>query len=436
MNLDAIKVAFLVLLLITAILFLLRSKAPVINFGDIGTILLDFLLVPAAMLTAVTFFIIITGTDPMQLILNAASLLTGRVNVNFVDAIPPHLQESLEVVSVERQDTDGDEFNEWVVLYAFDLQTGNNPIKAAIYDTDRGNPPVIFPYQLRPPDRDYVSENSRNVDLSFAQIVEEINGPNDQNLEEILISDSNNLSIFEFKENSELWQPPSDSPPRYQVIGHFRGDGGVNFDAESKRVTVIDRNGFERSQLSIRSIYALNGDTYYDTTNMITLTEQLAAPVISTIDFYKSPPQDILNTSFPEKIVLAFYAASCSGTDQTLCRNQDLIEWDPANFLTGDAAAEYTNRRWGYFGLPAATVQSMSVSVLRYFPVRETETSEAQVTGPQPQRNVVVIEFVANKQPFIETISYEMALVQGEWKILRRVDNQEPLGTPVEISSQ
>jgi hypothetical protein len=339
--------------------------------------------------------------------------------VNFVDAIPPHLEEQLEVVTVNRQDTDGDDFKEWVVFYAFDLQEGNNPIKAAIYDSDRGDPPVIFPYQLRPPDRDYVSENSRGVTLDFAPITDDNNGPDGQNLDEILIADRTNLSIFRFRENSEVWDFPRDSPPRYEVIGHFRGNGGVNFNPETLNVSVVDRNGFERSQLSIRSIYTLNSttNTYWD--NFV--SETLAAPIVSTIDFYQTPPTDILGTEFPEKIVLAFYAASCNSTDSTLCRNTELIDWDPTSFLAEDAAAEYANRNWAYFGLPDRNIQSISVSLLQYYPRIEVESSQRLVTGPQPQLNVVDIAFIANGSP-IETARFAMRLVDGQWKIARRVE--------------
>ncbi len=183
-----LRILFLFLLFVTAIIFVLR-KGSALTPTDLKEIVLDFLLVPAALGTFATFFFILTRTDPLPLLREASYQLSFQQNVSFTQAIPENLTKSLNVVSVARHDTDGDEFNEWVVFYQFDLQPGNSPIKGVIYDNDRGNPPVIFPYELRAPGRDYLSEHAGAINLSFAKITEDRNGPlpDRKDLDEILV---------------------------------------------------------------------------------------------------------------------------------------------------------------------------------------------------------------------------------------------------------
>ena len=413
-----LRLLFLVLLFLTIIVFTIR-KGPTLQFEDIKTIVLDFLLVPLAVGMVIVFTLIITRTDPMRLILQISAQISGRFNVSFVDAIPPDLKDSLEVISVSRHDTDADDFSEWVVFYQFDLQSGSSPIQGVIYDNDRGNPPVIFPYQLRVPDRDYLSEGS--ISLEFAQIPTEA----EDSPQEILVNGSKELSIFRFDEtnNTEPWQPPRDDPPRYKNIGFFRGTEGVRFNAG--RVTVRNRDEFERSQLVRRSIYEYQADTesYFDST----LTS-LAPPVMETIDFFADPPNDIFDTSFPEKTVLAFYASTCGDTDDSLCRNAN-ADWDSRDFLAPDdnpsrdsALREFNNRNAGYFGLTSLdSSQNIVVKVLRYYPQVERLTAQPLYTGAEPQGNCVEIQLGNPLVGQPDTLAFRMRFVDGEWKIERQI---------------
>jgi hypothetical protein len=313
---------------------------------------------------------------------------------------------------------------------------------------------VLFPYQLRAPNRDYLAEDAFSTTFSFGEVTQDQNGPAGEDLPEILVSDRNQLSIFRFEQNSELWDFPRDDPPRYNPIGFFRGNIGATaaganraaiFDPDTKQVTVLDRSGFERSQLVVRSIYALNPVTnsYWD--NLETLgSEQpanpvLAAPTLSTVDFFAGPPDDILKTTYPEKIVLAFYTSTCGDVDSSLCLNE--VEWTPESFLAGDALREYNNGNPGYFGLPALdSLQNLAVSKLRYYPRLETdpdllETGSGRdvVTGEEPRLNIVDVDLVFDNR--IETLRYEMGQVEGHWKIIQRVGRLDPfvLEAPVEI---
>jgi hypothetical protein len=167
----------------------------------------------------------------------------------------------------------------------------------------------------------------------------------------------------------------------------------------------------------------------------------LAAPIVSTVDFFQGPPTDILNTQYPEKIVLAFYTAQCGDVDDTLCLNE--VDWDPAAFLAADALQEYNNNNAEYFGLPfLGNVPNISVNVLRYYPRLETDadlrvTGQGRdvVTGEEPRFNIVDIGLVVGGS--VRAIRYEMGVVDGLWKIVRRVGELDPvaLQAPVEINA-
>lgn len=442
MALD-LRIVFLALLLATAILHLLRF-GPVFGPGDLKNMFLDFLYIPTVVGTALVFGFLITRTDPMPLIRESGYQVGLQQLVNFENAIPERLQDSINVQSVIRYDTDGDGTREWVVFYRYDLQNGLSPIKGVIYDSDRGNPPVVFPYQLQVPSRDYLSDHPSTLDFTTAAIVSDQNGANNTDVNEILISDDSTMSMFRFVQNSEPWDFPRDAPARYQAIGFFRGSGGVSFDAQTKNVTVIDRDGYERSQLAVRSIYQLqSNNTYWDTFDPLVLSAELAAPIISTVDFFEHPPADIYNTPFPEKIVLGFYAATCGSQDNTLCLNRDTTSsWNYQDFLAGDALNEAQRNNPGYFGLPNFSVANLSVTNVSYFPSLETDPDllvtgggRDVVTGEQGQLNLVDITFSANG--LVDTLRYQMQLVNGQWKIVRRlpIEAPSPVETPLSESN-
>lgn len=440
-----LRIVFLALLLATAVLHLLRF-GPVFKSGDLRNMFLDFLYIPTIITTVLVFGFLITRTDPMPLIRETGYQVGLQQLVNFENAIPDRLQDSINVQSVIRQDTDGDGAREWVVFYRYDLQNGLSPIKGVIYDSDRGNPPVVFPYQLQVPSRDYLSDQPTSLDFTTAAIVPDQNGENNTDVNEILISDNKTLSIFRFVQNSEPWDFPRDAPSRYQPIGFFRGTGGVSFNDQTKNVTVIDRDGFERSQLAVRSIYQLQpNNTYWATFDPLVLSAELAAPIISTVDFFEHPPTDIYNSPYPEKIVLGFYAATCGTEDNTLCLNRDTTSgWNYQDFLAADALSEAQRNNAGYFGLPGFSTSNLSVSNVSYFPSLETDPDllvtgggRDVVTGEQGQLNLVDITFSVNGR--LDTLRYQMDLVNGQWKIVRRVQieppsPEEPVGPTAVIS--
>jgi hypothetical protein len=367
-----LRILFILSLAATIFLFIIYEILTGREFPpSILQLIVGFLLVLAMTGTVLTFYFLLTRQDPMPMLRNLSYQLSLQQLVSFEHAIPKHLEESLATKDIMRLDTDGDDYNEWVVSYQFDLYNGKNPVKVMIYDNDRGNPPVIFPYALVPPARDYLGEGEAAVQLE--NVTSDENGPQGEDLDEILTKGDNELGIFRFRQNSEIWDFPRDAPPRYQPIGFFRGSGGVRFDSNTKQVTVLDRDGFERSQLVRRSIYTINPatNTYWDQFYGPTeLDRKLAAPVVSTIDFLGEPPKDILETAYPEKIVLAFYASTCGSQGEALCRNQG-AGWEPEQFLdpVAEAYQELRNDNPAYFGLDSFSgTPDISVSFLRYYP--------------------------------------------------------------------
>jgi hypothetical protein len=363
-------------------------------------------------LTLVALLVIaITGFDPMPLIRGGAVFATQHQVVDLFKVFPP----GYRVEEVSYQDTDGDGQNEWVVFYQFDLVDGRSPYGGVVYDDDRGQPPALFPYRLLPPDRDYLSQGK--VKLSRADVVTlgEI-----KPVKELLVygeTDKLNteLGIFRNIPNTLPWEPPTDDPRRYQVIGFFRGDAGVTYDDTTKTVTVLNRAGYDRSQLAVQTVYALNEKrgTYMSPTD----PDVLGAPASTQVVFAYGMPDDILNTPYPEKIVLAFYT--------TLGERPPKVA--PRDLLTGQALIEYERNNLGYFGLQNGTkdnVSDVQLKLLSYVPAVEEFDASATILGAEPRAIVVEVDLegkVGQAQvSTAEPIRWVLTLVDGDWKIDRR----------------
>lgn len=414
-----LRIVFLVLLVASVALIYFRSGTR-FDLAILPMAILDTLLVPALLGTLVVFFLLMLKVEPEPLYLQAISWLSRHTTVSFIEAIPAELHNSMEVASVKRQNTDDDEFQEWLVFYRSELQPGVNPIQPVIYDNDRGNPPIIYPYPLVIPGHNMLGGAS----LGLAEVTQDKNGLNGADLQELLVTNGAQLAIFRFDQNSKPWDMPLNNPPRYRPLGYFEGTGGVSFSGGSKNVEVIDHNRFDRSQLGWRSVYALNSargiqpsatepDSYWQPQALGDEELRLAEPIMSTVDFLTSPPPDIFNTEFPEKIVLAFYASTCSQTDNTLCRSKD-EDWSSVDFLAqdGDAVRNFRSSGGGnsYFGLDSLNAtQNLQVKNVQYFPNLES-----------PAGSCVAIEFQLNNSAR-EPLAYKVGQVAGQWKIEARL---------------
>ena len=350
--------------------------------------------------------------------------------VNFFTIFPSQDK----VVQVDYVDTDADGKEEWVVFYQFDLADESSPKRSpyagTVYDYDRGDPPVVFPYQLVPPDRNYLSEGVVRLDLKDIVTVGETQQEPEllvygqiPSVEEAGGTTDTDLNIFRHIPNSFDWELPRDAPRRYRVIGAFRGDGGVSIDLSTKKVTVINREDYDRSEISVQTVYALdeNRGTYMSAADPL----QLGAPISSEVTFAYGMPPDVSNTPYPEKLVLGFY--------------EMLTEKEPTvpsrDFLTGEALIQYDNNNLDYFGfgeVPGtwSDVESVTVTWLGYAP--DTEQIDPTVTymGLEPGLQTASVAFVARvsntNTGTPEPIWWITKVINGKWKIDRRFEPPPP----------
>jgi hypothetical protein len=369
--------------------------------------------------------------DIRPYLLDLGVWLTGNRVVNFV-TIFPSPQNRVEQIKYE--DTDGDGEKEWVVFYQFDLtdesNPGRSPYAGAVYDYDRGDPPVVFPYQLVPPDRDYLSEGVVRLELEDIVTVGET-----QQEPELLIygqipskeeaggNTDTDLNIFRQIPNSFAWELPRDEPRRYQVIGAFRGDGGVSIDSSTKNVTVINREDYDRSEIAVQTVYALdeNRGTYMSAAN----PQELGAPISSEVAFTYGMPPEVLETPFPEKLVLGFY-------DMLPEKNPAV---PPRDFLTGEALIKYDENNLEYFGFGEVTgtwsdVESVTVTWLGYAPDTEQIDPTVAYMGTEPGLQTGSVAFIARvsntNTGTPEPIGWITKVINGRWKIDRRFEPPPP----------
>ena len=295
------------------------------------------------------------------------------------------LPETKRPQEVQLLDTDGDGKDEWIVFYKFDLveeATGRkfSPIGAAVYNDDHGDPPVVFPYELHPPDRVYLGEQN-----CVAEVGDLIPTNKGQELlvscfaEEGLVVD---LSVFDWydRDEDDLSKNPDEEQQGYECRGFFHGSGGITL-AESK-VTVKERTE-ERSQLSRKSVYNVREGSYFQPGG-----RELWPPVETGIEFAFGVPEDVAQSPYPEKVVLAFYLAL--GQNNPLAQTY-LSEASGLKNVVGSSD----------FGTAASGDQIQKVLVKRmiYTPNREREErhetvfitiSVASVTssGEDPPRDV------------------------------------------------
>ena len=216
------------------------------------------------------------------------------------------LPETKRPQNVQLLDADGDGKDEWIVFYKFDLVedvTGRkfSPIGAAVYNDDHGDPPVVFPYELHPPDRVYLGE--QNAVAEVRDLITTNEGPEllvNNFAEEGLVVD---LGVFHWNDDDkdDLSKNPSEERQGYECLGFFHGSGGITFDGS--RVTVKERTE-ERSQLSIKRIYDVRDRSYFQPGG-----RELWSPVEKSVEFTFGVPEDVAQSPYPEKIVLAFYLA-------------------------------------------------------------------------------------------------------------------------------
>lgn len=367
------------------------------------------------------------GVNLEPYVVESARLLGGGKLIDFEEAFAASPNANIRVCEIQRVDTDGDSFKEWLVFYQFDIVgdrtwkkpcPDQSPRAAAIYDNDRGSPAILFPYLLSPPDSDYLGETGVRVEQHEA--IANFGAATDAPIKELFFfgyGSTQRLTVFKFQQNTPDWENPTNAVPRYQLIGSFAGTGGITYNESSRQVTVLDRGPFERSQLAIKNVYQLegpdNGKSFFQANSL-----NLNAPIKSTIDFGTRPPQDIYSSPFPEKILLAFYQAVDPDRERG---------WEPAGFLASDseAAKKLAAGDYGYFGFPGQNpVSKLAVTQLDYFPQEEQVSATQTLAGPQAVTAQVQINVsmpLDNETYTTGPIRFDLVFTSGQWKISKRV---------------
>jgi hypothetical protein len=324
-------------------------------------------------------------------------LLTACVNTSsekppeLVVNIPTDLLPDRAGVQIQRVDTDSDGKLEWLAFYRFDQVGESGPVAALIYDVaaNSGQLPVLYPYKLRTPNQSYLAQVVPK--WAMMEIMPESGGPARK---ELVLSTDNDLAIFQA--NGNVINQPSDDPPLYRCIGFFGSDGGVVLDAESHQVAVTSRAGYERSQLVTRYYYAPQADGYF-----VTGTTTLVSPFGSAVDFPEGVPPAILDTPYPEKIVLAFYK-----TFGKADAKPTLLE-----YLTTQAGNELMAGRLRYGSpFPLDQVNYAVVKELGYFPTQDD--SQATVVTVK-----VVFASKAGQKSSLTEIRWSLLRQENRWKI-------------------
>jgi hypothetical protein len=317
-----------------------------------------------------------------------------------VVSLPRDLLTGRSIVNVQRLDTDSDGVREWLAFYRFDQIGEQGPVAALIYDVvfDPGAQlPILYPFKLRTPNQSYLAQAEPG-----ALMLELLPGRAVAGSKELVFLTPNELVVFQLSRDPS--GPPSDSPALYRCAGFFRSAEGVDFNPESREVTVSSRSGYERSQLVVKFIYLPSGDSYF-----VPGTTDLLAPVDSAIDFPAGIPDDILNTPYPEKIVLAFF--------KTL--GQSGATPSPADFLTDRAALELAANTLR-LGSPYAynQITSAVVKEISYYPTQD-DTQATQVLVKVVYHTTVNGQDMASP---VVPLSWSLVRSQGRW----RMDQPQP----------
>ena len=282
--------------------------------------------------------------------------LTAKTEIDLKSILPP----SLQAIDVQRLDPVTGIESQWLVLYKYDVTTLFSPIAGVVYRADRGGanqPPAIFPYPLRLPDRDFLGTGSVTVtprDVLSAQPGVELVAEN-RNSDGFVTE----VAIFRWHDPfaDEVWRAHNLEERYYECMGFFRTNGQVIVGLD--QVTVEDLVG-DRSQLARFHTYKPDENGSYLPDGVT-----LKSAASSHIDFAFGLSGTVLDSPYPEKIVLAFY--------KTLGGPTEHLE----AYLSEDAQKLLSSGLQGYgCDWAPSKVSRASVHEITYFPGIESQAKE------------------------------------------------------------
>jgi len=393
-------VELLILIVVFFVLLILTFRAP--DAPKLGRLLFFLGLMGVAGFLGFMFAVKVLDYNPNPDKVRLAHLLTENKLIDLAKIAPG----IFDLDYVVRLDTDGDlegESNkndenqearqEWIALYQYDVVNTSSaarqgPFGAAIYDYDHCRPPAIQSYQLVPVSYDYLAEDAirfvkkdpKTGDLWVENIIKyrELQPPrNEEALDrpELIIFGRSrgvrtDLNIFRKVgveptcSEDKPWETPdtgqcSPNPISYKNIGSFRGSYSVGLKGST--VTVVDRGGFERSQLTIRRQYEPGENGSYFKPG----TQVLYDPVEHSLGFGPGQPDEVSQVYYPEKAVLAFYL--------NLAKDEQQLE-KSGSYLSETAQDRYVMKT-DTFGLRSAATSYDRILVweIRYQPDVEAE---------------------------------------------------------------
>lgn len=291
-----------------------------------------------------------------DLVVNRARDLVVRDEiVDLKDILP----DTLQAVHVQRLTPGDSAEQEWLVLYRYDLTDRFSPIAGVVYRAGRGGinqPPIIFPYPLRLPDRDYLGAGA--VLVRQADVIKVWPG------QELVVENRNadgvvtEASIFRWHDShpTETWRDPEDER-YYECMGFFRTDGGVEVREDE---VVVKRLVGDRSQLARYFNYRPDERGSYLNVD--------GQPRSVWIDFAFGQSGQVLDSPYPEKIVLAFYKALGNPTA------------DLKSFFSTDGELLLNAGLPGYgCTWPPDQVGGVTILEISYFPEMESQVVDQEV---------------------------------------------------------
>lgn len=351
--------------------------------------------------------------------LSACELKETTKDLDFQFALPS----TWSVVNVARLDTDGDSENEWVLLYTFDDPQDPNfgPVRCAVYDVAHREPrlPIIYPYHLQAPGWTYLGEGAQRTSVRLANVITTIPGPTDTNptfKEEVILESKsgedfvNRISIFRWRDNvppelrkrtdpNEVLILPNEPPASgewYQCVGMFEASLQVKLGTD--RVEVWDRVN-DRSQLAKISTYQPESGS---STGYLNDVYQLIDPTSVCLDFAFGMPENVEQSPYPEKVVMAFQKSFAVNREYAL------------NLLTSKAKEVLTSMDPAWLHDPCATEVSYGPhseleSEVQSFAVGEESPIRAQV-GTQ-------LIYPSGQQKRQAELTWRLVRIDNAWKI-------------------
>lgn len=331
-----------------------KSFSPTEYFGIIlgmtRTLLVAWFVFNLVLVLGTWLVVRLTRYDVDPIKVDLANWLTKERIINLQD-VAPGIQ---TVRHIFRMDTDSDDFEEWVVFYSYDwTEEGKGPYGAAVYDVDTCRPPAIVTYELRPYDYDYVTEN-----LALRWTGEpKLRDVNADGKLELVLQFKDDMSVFRWFDNTRGCEVPGPGQQGYQLVGTFRGSGGVQIEGGG-RVVVKDRGFFERSQMAVKKVYEPDDSGSY----LRPEGGGLYDPKETGVDFTFGLPLTGTQLYYPEKAVLSFY----------LNLGQDNAE--ARSYLCADVKKTYPikDHQFG-IALPRDLVSRVLVKEIAYTPNVEAE---------------------------------------------------------------